>query len=197
MNLLSVRFREAADTAVLNDILARVHNLTGYPVDGPSVFDTFLAPPAGEVARCIVATIKSTDEGTNDQVVGSATLMHPTEDLYNFASRIYVTEHDGTLDNHAILSRFFVDPASQAKGAGRAMLQDCLSWGREERKRIVLVVLEKDLVARRLYEREGFTGCGETVFTSKWGVKHRCFGYLGPTLEERYDDVDTWGAATR
>lgn len=201
---VELRQRQPSDLPALRAILAAVHAETGYPVDGPSCFDEFLSPPPDQVLHAIVAVTRpgpadnsDTDTDTNgDVVVGHAMLMSPTAgggdgetSSLNLASRTHL-EGGGTVGDHAVLSRFFVSREAQARGIGAKMLEEAVAWGRrreeegegEEKKRVVLVVLEKDARAVRLYDRAaGWVRVGERdVFTSRWGERYSALAYLGP-----------------
>lgn len=179
--MVEVRQREDSDIPRLHDILTAVFEKTGYPVDGPSSFDLFLNPPADHLLYAITAVLTPTDQDADVEhlIAGHAMIMSPSAGALNPASKVHL-EHGGTMENHAVLSRFFVNPAVQARGIGSKMLEEATAWGRREGKRLVLVVLEKDESAIKLYDRAGWVRVGEYVFTSKWGTGYRALAYLGP-----------------
>lgn len=179
---IEVRQRERSDIPRLHDILTAVYAETGYPVDGPSSFGAFLDPPPEHLLYAITAVLTPADQdadGKEHAIAGHAMIMSPSAGVLNPASKAHL-ERGGTMENHAVLSRFFVSPAVQARGIGSILLQEATAWARREGKRLVLVVLEKDEGAIRLYDRAGWVRVGEYVFTSRWGNGYKAMAYLGP-----------------
>lgn len=178
---IELRQRQRSDLPRLHDIITAVYEQTGYPVDGPSCFEDFLDPPSDQVLYTITAVLKPTDPETENEqpIAGHAMIMSPSSGALNMASKVHL-QRGGTMENHAVLSRFFVNPAVQARGIGSKMLEEATAWGRRERKRLVLIVLEKDEGAIRLYDRAGWVRVGEYVFTNKWGTGYNAIAYLGP-----------------
>lgn len=181
---VELRQRERSDLPRLHDILTAVHAKTGYPVDGPSCFEAFLDPPPDQVLHAITAVIRPANPNVEgeDLIAGHAMLMSPSAGgALNPASEAHLAR-GGTMGNHAVLSRFFVSPAAQARGVGSRVLGEAEAWGRRAGRRLVLVVLAKDEGAVRLYDgRAGWVRVGgEHVFTSKWGTGYGAMAYLGP-----------------
>lgn len=181
---VELRQRKPSDLPILHEILTAVHAKTGYPVDGPSSFDAFLDPPPDQVLHTIVAVLAAPESNgeVEHAIVGHAMIMSPTAgggSALNLASRVHL-EGGGTMGDHAVVSRLFVNPDAEARGIGAKMLEEAVAWGRREGKRLVLVVLEKDEGAIRLYDRAGWVRVGEYVFTSKWGTGYNALAYLGP-----------------
>lgn len=179
---IELRQRERSDIPRLHDIITAVHAETGYPVDGPSCFEAFLDPPPDQLLHAITAVLVPADQdadGEQHPIAGHAMIMSPSAGVLNPASKVHL-ERGGTMENHAVLSRFFVNPAAQARGIGSKMLEEATAWAEREGRRLVLVVLEKDEGAIRLYDRAGWVRVGEHVFTSKWGTGYNALAYLGP-----------------
>lgn len=178
---VELRQRERSDLPRLHDTITAVYEATGYPVDGPSCFDAFLDPPPDQLLYAITAVLLPTDPKADQEqsIAGHAMIMSPSSGALNLASKAHL-EHGGTMENHAVLSRFFVDPSAQARGIGLKILEGATAWGHQEGKRLVLIVLEKDGGAIRLYERAGWVRVGASVFTSKWGTEYNAMAYLGP-----------------
>ncbi|KAI3394028.1 hypothetical protein diail_3292 [Diaporthe ilicicola] len=179
---VEVRRHERSDIPRLREIITAVHAKTGYPVDGPACFEAFLDPPPGQLLHAITAVLLSTDsgaEGGGHRIAGQAMIMSPSPDVPNLASKVHL-ERGGTMENHAVLSHFFVDPSVQARGIGSKILEEATAWGRREGRRLVLIVLEKDKGAIRLYDRAGWVRVGECVFTSNRGGRYNTMAYLGP-----------------
>ncbi|KAG6355245.1 hypothetical protein INS49_004327 [Diaporthe citri] len=137
---IELRQRERSDIPRLLDIITAVHTETGYPVGGPSCFEAFLDPPPDQLLHAITAVLitpaDQQDADGEHAIAGHATIMSPGA--------------------AGLLSRFFVDPAAQARGVGSGVLEAATAWARREGKRLVLVVLEKDGGAIRLYDRAGW-----------------------------------------
>ncbi|KAH8777579.1 acyl-CoA N-acyltransferase [Diaporthe sp. PMI_573] len=183
---VELRQRKPSDIPILFDVLKAVYAEKDYPVDGPSCFDALLNPPPDEVLHTITAVLRPTDpDGDVDQpIVGHAMIMSPTAGGgLSLASKMHL-EGGGTMENHAVLSRFFVSPAAQARGIGAKMLEEAVAWARRQGKRLVLEVLEKDEGAVRLYDRARWVRVGEDVFTSKWGTGYNAMAYLGPAVSQ-------------
>lgn len=194
---IELRRREPSDLPILLDILTAVYAKTGYPVDGPSSFDAFLDPSPDQVLHTTVAVLAAPESNGDVEhaIVGHAMIMSPTAggSALNLASRVHL-EGGGTMGDHAVVTRLFVNPAAQARGIGAKMLSEAVAWGRREGKRLVLVVLEKDEGAIRLYDRAGWVRVGEYVFTSKLGTGYNALAYLGPAVSQvsGFDLVTEW-----
>ncbi|MEV0680565.1 GNAT family N-acetyltransferase [Actinosynnema sp. NPDC050436] len=69
-------------------------------------------------------------------------------------------DHTGAL----YLYSMWVEPLFRRRGVGEALVTEVLAWAREHGWRLVhLRVRDGNAVARRLYERLGFTGEGELM----------------------------------
>lgn len=106
-------------------------------------------------------------------------IMSPSTGVLNPALKAYL-DRGGTMEDHVVLSRFFVDPAAQVRGVGSYLLREATAWAGREGKRLVFVVLEKDGAAIRMYDRAGWVRVGKYVFTSCWGTGYKAMAYLGP-----------------
>lgn len=193
---IELRQRSRSDLPRLLDIITAVHAETGYPVDGPFCFEAFLDPPPDQLLHAITAVLtpaaadqqQDADGEQQHPIAGHAMIMSPSAGagaggVLNPASRAHL-ERGGTMEDHAVLSRFFVDPAAQARGVGSVLLQEATAWAGREGRRLVLVVLEKDDGAVRLYDRAGWVRVGEHVFTSCWGTGYNAMAYLGPAVSQ-------------
>lgn len=68
------------------------------------------------------------------------------------------------MGNTPTLVQTWVDPAWRGRQVGDALVREVLAWARErDYERMDLWVLEKNLPARQLYQRHGFTPTGEFV----------------------------------
>ena len=72
---------------------------------------------------------------------------------------VYLGEREG----HTWLELIEVAPEYQGSGVGAAALRWVLSESRKRQRGTLLQVHRLNERARRLYEREGFTACGETA----------------------------------
>ncbi|KAF2036111.1 acyl-CoA N-acyltransferase, partial [Setomelanomma holmii] len=140
----TIRLREPADVPTLIEILIDVHNLTKYPVDGPSSFPARFESPHALISMVALY---------NGDLAGHAELQPAT--VLNSAVTNSLTAH-GPIESFAMLSSLFVDPKLQGKGIGTQLIEKATKWGKEECRRLALVVLEKDMGAIRMYERMGW-----------------------------------------
>jgi GNAT superfamily N-acetyltransferase len=90
-----------------------------------------------------------------------------------------LTPH-GPISSFAALVSLFVDPKIQGKGIGARLVEEALAWGRAEGKRLVLIVLDKDTAAIRMYEKMGWERGIEYFYETSQGVKYKAFSYVAP-----------------
>ncbi|CAO2657321.1 Nn.00g034470.m01.CDS01 [Neocucurbitaria sp. VM-36] len=168
-NRITIRPREPSDLPTLVKILTDVHILTSYPVDGPSTFPTKLQPPNALLS--IVALY-------NGQLAGHAQLQPAS--VLNSMIIESLTSHNAPITSFATLVSLFVDPELQGKSIGTRLVEEAVAWGKGKGRRLVLVVLEKDAAAIRMYERMGWERGVEYFYESIQGVDYRAFSYLAP-----------------
>ncbi|OAL00838.1 acyl-CoA N-acyltransferase [Phaeosphaeriaceae sp. SRC1lsM3a] len=168
LSAIAFRSRELSDAAPLTEILTAVYNISKYPVDGPSSF-----PSRFQAANALVSIVAL----YNGSVAGHAELQD-TSGLNS--SVVEFLQSQGPLSSFAALVSLFVDPRMQGKGIGARLVEEAIDRGRQEGKRLVLVVLDKDMTAIRMYERLGWERKTEYFYESKQGVKYRAFTYLAP-----------------
>ncbi|KAJ4374181.1 hypothetical protein N0V83_002922 [Neocucurbitaria cava] len=167
---ITIRPRDPSDIPTLITILTAVHTQSSYPVDGPS---TFLQTPTPNALLSLVALYNST-------LAGHAQLL-PASVLNSVVTESLKSTHDAPITSFATLVSLFVDPKLQGKGIGRRLVEEAVAWGRKEGRRLVLVVLEKDGAAIRMYEGMGWERGGvEYFYESIQGVEYRAFLYLAP-----------------
>jgi ribosomal protein S18 acetylase RimI-like enzyme len=167
-NSVTIRPRTPSDVPILTDILTEVYNLTKYPVDGPPSFPTrFQSTKA-------LASIVALYDG---KIVGHAEL----QDASGLNPQVIdsLIPH-APLSSFAALVSLFVDPKIQGKGVGARLVREALARGKVEGKRLVLIVLEKDEAAIRMYEKMGWERGIEYVYETKTGVKYKAFSYVAP-----------------
>jgi GNAT superfamily N-acetyltransferase len=99
--------------------------------------------------------------GLNAQVVESLNLHAPAASL-------------------AALVSLFVDPKLQGKGIGARLMDEAVAWSRRNNKRLVLIVLEKDTAAIRMYEKRGWVRATEYFYETIRGQRYQAFSYLAP-----------------
>ncbi|KAF1841689.1 acyl-CoA N-acyltransferase [Cucurbitaria berberidis CBS 394.84] len=167
-NAVTIRPREPSDLPALIRILTDVHILTKYPVDGPSTFSAKLENP--NALSSIVALC-------DGNLAGHAQLQSAS--VLNSAVIESLISH-APITSFATLVSLFVDPRLQGKGIGARLVEEVVAWGNKEGKRLVLVVLEKDVAAIRMYERMGWERGVEYFYESIQGVDYRAFSYLAP-----------------
>jgi GNAT superfamily N-acetyltransferase len=165
-----IRLRTSSDVPTLIKILNAVYDLTKYPVDGPASFSgRFRSPKA---LQSFVALQGGTLTGHAE--LQDATTMNPA--VVNAIMNL------GPIESYAALVSLFVDPAMQGKGIGVRLVEEAISWGRANGRRLVLIVLDKDKAAIRMYEKmkwmrlEGV----EYDYETSQCAKHRAFTYLAP-----------------
>lgn len=161
----TIRAREPSDIPVLINILQAVYDLTAYPVDGPASFPARFTSP--NALHSLVATY-------NGEIAGHAEVQdaskHPP----------VITESLQPISDYAAFVSLFVDPKIQGKGIGARLVEEAVAWGKGEGKRLVLIVLEKDEAAIRMYERMGWEKGNEYPYETKDGRKYQATMYISP-----------------
>jgi len=148
---LAIRPRESADVPMLIDILTNVHKLTQYPVDGPTSFPARFASEKALIS--LVALYES-------KLAGHAELQDPSS--LNTEVKSFLAAQ-AELSSFVALSLLFVE-----------------DWGRQNGKRLVLIVLEKDKTATRMYEKLGWVRSVEYFYESIHKVEYKAFLYVAP-----------------
>lgn len=164
---ITIRPRTPSDIPPLTGILTTVFNLTHYPVDGPSSFPARFSSP--NALHSIVALHGSTLAGHAE--LQDASTLNPV-----------VANAIAPIESYAALVSLFVDPSMQGKGIGVRLVEEAMAWGRANGKRLVLVVLDKDVAAIGMYEKMGWGRLKgiEYCYETKEGEKYRAFAYLAP-----------------
>lgn len=176
-NRIHVRNRSAADLETCGEILRRVHEHDGYPVEGVADTDAWLNPPT--LTNAWVATLDNT-------IVGHALLTSPTND--DAAARIW-HEHSGVpLAAITVFGRLFVDPTVRGHHAGSHLMKAALQYATTLHQTTVLDVMEKDDAAIHLYERAGWRPIGEARHTFGANQSVRALCYVAP-LQGRVFEV--------
>jgi GNAT superfamily N-acetyltransferase len=139
-----IRPRLEEDLAPLADILIRVHELDGYPVEGVADPEAWLRHPN---------ELQSWTATKDGEPIGQITLTSATPD--DDAARVWHDQTGGNIDDLAIPVRLFVDPDHRSSGAGRLLMQAAVDLARGHSLAIAFDVMLKDRSAIRLYERLG------------------------------------------
>lgn len=146
---VEVRERRDADLAALAEVLVRVHEQDGYPVEGVADPVAWLTPP-----RQIAAWTALHD----DKPIGQATLTEAAAD--DDAARVWLERTQGDLDSLAIPARLFVDPGQRQHGAGGALMTAIRDHATRHGLTLAFDVMLKDQAAIRLYEAAGCARIG-------------------------------------
>lgn len=165
--LIAIRERTDADFHELGIVLRATHAKTGYPVVSVNEPTTFLTPSS---------TLKAWVATFNDKVVGHILVEGPS--ISNQAIAAHV-QRGGDLDHVAVLARLFVSPDTQGLGLGKLLIKHAVAWAHSVGKRLVLYVLDKDIVATGMYEKLGWNRISEGTFEAPEKV-WRTFSYVSP-----------------
>lgn len=163
-----IRPRTADDLPGLGDLLVRVHELDGYPVEG-------VADP--------IAWLKSDNElaaltaEKDGQVVGHVMLSYPTE--ADAAATEWSRREDQPMDAIAVLGRLFISPEARGE-ASRAAHRLGYRDRPQARTARVLDVMAKDKAAIRTYEKLGWERIAEVEHTFGDGQSTPAYAYVSP-----------------
>jgi GNAT superfamily N-acetyltransferase len=163
-----IRPRVSSDVPILTEILTNVYNLTRYPVDGPSSF-----PSRFQSTKALTSIVALYD----GKLVGHAELQEASG--LNPLVTASLTSH-GPISSFAALVSLFVDPTLQGKGIGARLVEEAIAKARAQGKRLVLIVLDKDKAAIRMYERMGWERGIEYEYETSLGVRYKAFSYVAP-----------------
>jgi GNAT superfamily N-acetyltransferase len=164
---VTIRPRKASDVPSLINILQDVYDLTKYPVDGPSSFPARFTSP--NALASFVATYNSTIAGHAEVQDASK---HPPG----------ITATLQPIESYAAFVSLFVDPKIQGKGIGKRLVEEAVAWGKKEGKRLVLIVLDKDEAAIRMYERMGWEKGNVYPYMTGDGREYQATMYVSPKL---------------
>lgn len=168
-NRIHVRNRSVTDLETCGEILRRVHEHDGYPVEGVADTNAWLNPPT--LTNAWVAKLDHT-------VVGHVLLASPTKD--DEAARIW-HEHSGIpMATITVFGRLFVDPPGRGHQAGSHLMKAALQYATTFHLTAVLDVMEKDEAAIHLYERAGWRPIGKARHTFGASQSVRALCYVAP-----------------
>jgi len=150
--MTTVRSRTDDDLNACVDVLQRVYDANGYPVQGTDNAEDFLSK--GFIQEAWVAV----HEG---EIVGHVSVSTPDDSDVSVALwRKLHPEHAGI----AVLGRLFVDPRQRGGGAARLLLQAAEVWSQQTNVRLILFALDKDQGAMRLYRRQHWVEFGTAPY---------------------------------
>ena len=164
-----IRPRTADDLPALADLLVRVHELDGYPVEG-------VADP--------IAWLKSDNElaaltaEKDGQVVGHVMLSYPS--LGDAAAEEWARREDEPMDSIAVLGRLFISPDARGDRLGARLTDAATEIARKLGRRAVLDVMTKDKAAIRTYEKLGWERIAEIEHTFGDGQSVPAYAYVSP-----------------
>jgi GNAT superfamily N-acetyltransferase len=141
---VTIRPRREEDIPALADVLVRVHELDGYPVEGVADPEGWLRHP-NELESWVAIQ--------NDQLIGQVTLTRAAQS--DDAAIAWQAQTGDDTYRLAIPIRLFVDPASRGSGAGRLLMEAALSYAATKELAVAFDVMLKDEAAIRLYEKLG------------------------------------------
>ncbi|WP_350281010.1 GNAT family N-acetyltransferase [Kribbella sp. HUAS MG21] len=128
-----IRERSAEDLSVCVELLRRVHERAGYPINWPAGPARWLTPESA--LGCWVAV-------AGERVVGHVVLT--------------------AVDDRAEVERLFVDPAATRQGIGRHLLEHCVQTAAELGRELSLEVVDNRGAAVHLYRQAGWLETGRT-----------------------------------
>lgn len=149
-----IRTKTPSDDEACVAVMARTHELDGYPRYWPGKPDRFLRA-RGETDAWVAVD----GDGPDGRIVGQVAL-HRTEGELVLA---LAQESTGlAADRLAVLARLLVHPDVRGRGIGRALVRTATARAYATGRRPVLDVLQSTTGAARLYESEGWTRLGST-----------------------------------
>lgn len=164
-----IRPRTADDLSGLGELLVRVHELDGYPVEG--VAD----PQAWLKSDHELAALVAEKDG---QVVGHVMLSYPAEG--DAAADEYARRENEATDSIAVLGRLFISPDARGEALGARLTDSATEIARKLGRRAVLDVMAKDKAAIRTYEKLGWERIAEIEHTFGDGRSTPAYAYVSP-----------------
>lgn len=164
-----VRTRQDRDVPALAEVLVRVYERDGYPVEGVADPVTWLYPE--RLLEAWTALIE-------DQPVGhiAVTEASETDDV----TRAWRKFSGSTRHDLAIPVRLFVDPPHRNKGAGELLMAATAKFATLHRYSVAFDVMAKDQQAIQMYERAGCRRIGEITHEHSGGHREPAYVYVAP-----------------
>lgn len=169
----SIRPRTADDLNSSAQVLKRVYEKDGYPVQGVDQAIEFLSGP--QTLQAWVAISNSDDKNIIGHIAMSSS--SSSEDI---SVQLWKQQHDDQVDDIAVLERLFVDPEARGMGVAEALMRAVTAEGQRRRLRVVLFALEKDQGAMRLYEKVGWRTYGTQQYRYGDGKAMDAVCYVSP-----------------
>lgn len=169
MPAYSIRPRRSEDIANCAEVLKRVYQLDGYPVQGVDHALEFLSGP-----HTLEAWVATSDAGN---IVGHIAMSSSAKT--DLSVELWKQQHS-RVDNIAVLERLFVDPGARGQGVAEALMRAVTAAGQERGLRVVLFALEKDQGAMRLYEKVGWRTYGTQRYRYGDGKEMDAVCYVSP-----------------
>ncbi|MDF6043492.1 GNAT family N-acetyltransferase [Streptomyces sp. JH14] len=165
MSSAFVRRRSQGDIFEAAKVLSAVHESDGYPVEGVAEPEKWLTP-----AGLLAAWVAELD----GRVVGHVVVNRPQPG--DEAAHMWQERSGDDSSAIAVLARLFVAREARKASVGEGLMRAAMEYTRENRIRLVLDVMKKDVAAIRLYERLGWQRIGEAVHTFGGGqIDAVCF----------------------
>jgi len=150
--MITIRIRTDDDLGACVEVLQRVYDATGYPVQGTDNASDFLSK--GFIQEAWVAV-------NEDRIVGHISISTPDDSDVSVALwRVTYPDQPGI----AVLGRLFVDPRHTRGGAAIQLLHTVEAWSKQTNVRLVLFALDKDQGAMRLYKRQHWVEFGTVPY---------------------------------
>lgn len=165
-----IRPRTDSDLHALATVLAEVHQLDGYPVEG--VGDPWGWLVSSHMLGAWVAAL-------DDAPVGHVMLTSPS--AADDAVSMWVERHNGSVDDAAVVGRLFVAPAARGHHIGRQLMAAATACADDRGRRPVLDVMDKDTAAIRLYKSLGWQPMGALRHHHSDGRVEPATAYVAPS----------------
>lgn len=164
-----IRIRGPQDLEAVAEVLKNVYNRDRYPVEGVSDPLPFLTPPNTLCAWVVIV---------HGNIVGHALVTEAKSG--DVAVEAWVSEgHD--IGHVAVLGRLFINPSARGQALGAELAQNAAIWAKENGKRLVLLVIEKDIAAIHIYEKLKWTRFGTTTYDNGQGSQFVAYLYASPS----------------
>ena len=170
--MFTIRSRHADDLVACVPVLARVHARDGYPVNWPADPAAWLTPRATLAAW--VADLSDPNRSA-DRIAGHALLCSAEGDQ---PARLLHERTGRPIERIAVLSRLFVDPGTQGRAIGAALVDTVRAYAHQHGWQVVLGVLAgQHARASAFYQRQGCDRLGVVDFTLSDGrvVPMHCY----------------------
>lgn len=166
---VTIRQRHHNDLEQLKQVLIRVHDRDGYPVEGVTTPETWLHAP-NELAAWTALI--------DDEAIGHIALCdaHPQDE----AAATWVS-NGGNYADIAVPVRLFVDPAHRGRRAAHQLMFAAYQHAAQLDKRLVFDVMLKDTAAIQLYESLSCQHIGTITHHHGEGLQEPAAVYAAPT----------------